>query len=96
MTSSADKCGLTGCDEKEEVSPRGIGILVLSPLLEPLYVNHRAVMLLRELAGMLPETLHPTGHLAVLPLILVDLQGKSLALFAKMAHLPMSIPKCVV
>lgn len=54
MTSSADKCGINGCDEKEEVSPRGTGILVLSPLLQPLYVNPSAVMLLRDLARIPP------------------------------------------
>lgn len=54
MTSSADKCGINGCDEKEEVSPRGTGILVLSPLLQPLYVNSPAIMLLRDLAQVPP------------------------------------------
>jgi|CXWL01.1.fsa_nt_gi hypothetical protein len=67
MTSGTDDRDSNGCDEKEEVLLREMGFLVLAPSLEPLCVNPRAVMLLSDLAGMPPETLNPTGHIAMLP-----------------------------
>ncbi|MBX3324649.1 MAG: hypothetical protein U0223_15060 [Nitrospira sp.] len=79
MTSDIDKCYIDGCDEKEEVSPRGSGILILSPLLKPVYVNPRACRLLSDLAWVPPEMFSPISHIIALPPILVDFAGKILS-----------------